>query len=501
MALSLLRKPLRTRLWIGASLLGLVLTTLTLSNAILPPGKSVDSSMLGYDFLAFYTAGHFLNTGQPENVYDIQALRTYQQAEAQRQGLELHGTYGPFWNPPFYAWIFQPLARLPFQTALRIWWAFNLACCGLAVVVLRRLLPDRSWKSGGLIVALVVLSLPFTQALMHGQNTFTSLLILSVAASLWLAAARKENRTSLLGASPSENMPKGRAVSPKPPFSACDGPLGERSLPRLRQSITTTRLPLDLLAGLVAGLMAYKPQLAMAVAAAMAITLGRRAILGLIITGGGLLASAALCTPNLLADWLTRMPANLRWFQETNHYRWERHITFKGFWRLLLQDHTLGPTSTLVSIISAACMLGMAALILRMLIRARREINCPATPARHRRTIAGRMIAATFLGMPLLMPFYFDYDLLLLAIPGVLLAADFLEHRSDTSADRWIVGVWTALYVWTLLGSTLAGFLRVQLSVPLLATLTLLQCARGRRKSAIALPESIAEERHRALAA
>ena len=490
MALSLFRKSLRTRLWIGASLLGMILVTVTAGNLLLPREKSVGTSMLGYDFLAFYTAGHFLNAGQPEKVYDLKALRSYQEIEAKRHGLELHGTYGPFWNPPFYAWIFQPLAKLPFPTALHIWWAVNLTCITLAVAILWRMLPDRSWKTGGLVVALVVLSLPFSQALMHGQNTFTSLFILAIATRLWLAAACKEQRTGLAG----------RAVSPKPPFSACDRPLGERSLP-LRESVATTGLPLDLLAGLVAGLMVYKPQLAMAVAIAMAITLGRRAILGLVITGGGLVTAAAILAPDLLADWLTRMPANLRWFQETNHYRWERHITFKGFWRLLLQGHTLGTTSTLVSILSVVCMLAIAALILRMLLRARRELHHPATPADHRQTIAGRMIAATFMGMPLLMPFYFDYDLLLLAIPGVLLAADFLTHRPGASADRWIVRVWIALYVWTLLGSTLAGSLRVQLSVPLLAGLTLLQCARCGRQTEMVAPQMGPDEQPLAMAA
>ncbi|MGA2500955.1 MAG: glycosyltransferase family 87 protein [Tepidisphaeraceae bacterium] len=498
MAFSLFRHSLPTRLWIGASLLGAFILTITAGNMFLSRQRSIGRSMLGYDFLAFYTAGHFLNTGRPENVYDLPALRSFQEAEARRWGLELHGTYGPFWNPPFYAWIFRPLARLPFPIALHVWWAVNLACCALALAILWRLLPDRSWKSGGLVVALVVVSLPFSQALMHAQNTFTSLLILAVATRLWLAAACQGNWRGLPLSSPmfpvNENVSEHR-------HHGRDAHATRFGRPRAVPGRTCTLLPPDLLAGLVAGLMVYKPQLAMAVAAAMAITLGRRAILGMVLTGGGLVAMAAIFSPDLLGDWLTRMPSNLQWFQETNHYRWERHITFKGFWRLLLQGHTLGTTSTLAWSISAGCMLGMAALILGMLIRARREINRPDTPAESRRSIAGRMIAATFLGMPLLMPFYFDYDLLLLAIPGTLLAADFLAHRSDSSADRWIVRVWMALYVWTLLGSSLAGLLRLQLSVPLLASLTLLQCARCRREAAVVRPETNIEEPHRAIAA
>ena len=38
-----------------------------------------------------------------------------------------------------------------------------------------------------------------------------------------------------------------------------------------------------------------------------------------------------------------------------------------------------------------------------------------------------RLIAAAIAATPLLMPFYFDYDQLLLAIPAVLLAAEWLR--------------------------------------------------------------------------
>ncbi|MFI5377821.1 MAG: glycosyltransferase family 87 protein [Tepidisphaerales bacterium] len=456
MALSLLRHSLRTRFWIGASLLALAIATITAGNIFMPRPRSVGQSMLGYDFLAFYTAGHFLNTGQPENVYDLRALRAYQETEARRWGLELNGTYGPFWNPPFYAWLFRPLARLTFPDALHLWWAINLACCTLALALLSRLLPDQLWKSAGLLVALVVVSLPFSQAFMHGQNTFTSLLVLSMAACLWLAAARKHDRSGV---------------------------------------------PLDLLAGLVAGLMVYKPQLAMVVAGALAITLGRRAILGMLITGGGLVAASALFSPDLLADWLVRMPANLHRFQETNHYRWERHVTFNGFWRLLLQGHSLGPTSSAVWTLAGLSMLGIGAAIFNALCRARRVLHCPDSTIEQRRTVARRTIAATFLAMPLLMPFYFDYDLLLMAVPGALLAADLMEQRRDVAADRWIVRAWTAFYLWTLLAPGLAGVLRVQLSVPLLAGLTLLQCARVHRRADVVLPATTPEAQPQSLAA
>jgi hypothetical protein len=45
-----------------------------------------------------------------------------------------------------------------------------------------------------------------------------------------------------------------------------------------------------------------------------------------------------------------------------------------------------------------------------------------------------RLIAATICCTPLLVPFYFDYDLLLLAVPAVLLAA---ERLAPAAANDW----------------------------------------------------------------
>ena len=49
--------------------------------------------------------------------------------------------------------------------------------------------------------------------------------------------------------------------------------------------------------------------------------------------------------------------------------------------------------------------------------------------------------------MPLLMPFYFDYDLLLLAVPAVLLAGEILAMPPGATIDRihrMLIGGWCA---------------------------------------------------------
>jgi hypothetical protein len=135
-----------------------------------------------------------------------------------------------------------------------------------------------------------------------------------------------------------------------------------------------------------------------------------------------------------------------------------------------------------------------------------------AAAVRNRAKNRDRVIAATIVTMPLLMPFYFDYDLMLLAVPAVLLASEImgrsvnpfsrlaceprpdaplaggaLGHCSQASrlngGDRWGVRAWVALYAWMLINPGLAARTHVNLTVPLLtlvAVLSISRCLRPR---------------------
>src|SRR3954468_12884589 len=183
--------PLRKKLWLGAGAMTLLVLILAIGNSVIDRGKAITSDAVGHDFLAFYTAGHFLRQGRAERMYDLEAVRRFQQEVGEANDLELKKqSFGPFWNPPFYAWLFVPLAGLPFRTALSIWWGFNLFCLGGTVILLCRMLGDLSdWRIAGLVPAILLNSLPFHQALNHGQNTFSSLLILAGTVALWRKGA------------------------------------------------------------------------------------------------------------------------------------------------------------------------------------------------------------------------------------------------------------------------------------------------------------------------
>ena len=70
-----------------------------------------------------------------------------------------------------------------------------------------------------------------------------------------------------------------------------------------------------------------------------------------------------------------------------------------------------------------------------------------------------RLIAATIVSMPLLMPYYMDYDLLLLAVAAVLFARHWLESQNPvpTRIDRWQLAVWIVLFFETQINPGLAG--------------------------------------------
>jgi alpha-1,2-mannosyltransferase len=392
------------------------------------------------DFIAFYTGGHLVADGRNRELFDLRAVKRFQSDLAAANGANLGDALGPWWNPPFYAWVFAPLARLPFDVATRVWVAFNVACTGAACWLLVRMLPPRAaggrpldWRTKALVPALVGLSVPFIHAVTHGQNAGTSLLIVTLAVTAWRA----------------------------------DRPV---------------------LAGLVAGLMAYKPQHAVVLGGAVALSLGWRAVLGLAVTGAALLLVTLLTLPGSLNDFLHQVPRNVAFVQEQCVYMWERHATLKAFWRLLLQGRAVGPPSTWVTLLTALCTAALAVGLLR-LTPAWRWAD-PFDPAdRSTPEHRDRLIAATVLATPLLMPFYFDYDLLLLAVPAVLLAG--LTLRTGRMADggrvdRALAVLFPVAYVWMLLNADVAERTHVNGAVVLLAALAAATVWPARQSVAVA---------------
>ncbi len=390
----------------------LVLLTIIIGNQFIPKDKAVTREMLGHDFLAFYTAGSFIRNGRYHDLYNLDAVKSFEQSTAHAADLEVGKSFGPWWNPPFYAMVFEPFAALPYPNALNLWREICLVALAIAIVLLMQMVGGhvRDW---GLVPLLLLTSMPFIQALSHGQNTFTSLLLLTATVAAW----RSERR---------------------------------------------------LAAGLLCGLLFYKPQLGAVVAAVLVLDLGWSAFTGLCVTGAVLTAICLIALPGTLHDYMHLLPANVRWMQVENSYLWERHVTLKAFWRLLFQGREAGEPFVITQILTWLSVTAVVGGLAWAIVRSRGEKDI-------RRD---RLIAATIAAMPLIMPFYFDYDLLLLAVPLTLYAVDRLQQPSRPG-DVWLTRGWIALFFWMFFNPAVGLHTHVDVTVILLSAVAAMQIRRA----------------------
>ncbi len=488
------RSPRTTtaRLWRGGGLLATLLLTLLIGNALLDSSRGLGTADLGHDFLAMYTAGAMVRDGRSEDLYDLKKVQAAEAETVDKFALRAGSQPGrlasvaPWWYPPFFALTFVPLAALPYPAALGVWTAFNLACLVGAMALLARMLgPAAGWRRRGLVPLLVLTSRPFVLALSHGQNTFLSLLLLCGVVTCWRS---------------------GRALA----------------------------------AGVIGGLLCYKPQLAAAVAAGLFLTLGGRALLGLLIGGGSLLVANVLLLPGTLGDWLGRLPANLATVRFEHVYQWDRHVTLLAFFRTLLQGRAAGETAWEVNALTAIVGLALAAALLLAALRAWRVKPSNETLPRLAAPLAGcfsaiphpasgaakrpvgstsnaparanvaldRFIAAVILSMPLLMPFYFDYDLLLLSVPAALLARERLDDQPvKPRAQRVLLSsggekrslrsrltvpveaLWVALFLWLPFNAPVDRMTGLNGGVLLLAALAAVALRRAIQRSDVVAVE------------
>ena len=135
---------------------------------------------LGTDFSNIYVAGSYIVDGRPEAPFDPRL----QHARAK----EIFGAATPLYGwhyPPFFHFIAAPLATMPYLLALFVWQAVTLALYLLAI----RAIVSRALSSspfGGGITLLLALAFPAVFVnLGHGHNGFLTAALIGFAL-LWL---------------------------------------------------------------------------------------------------------------------------------------------------------------------------------------------------------------------------------------------------------------------------------------------------------------------------
>ena len=410
------------RLWLAGGGIGLFLLTLVVVGPFVDPSHEPGKVHFGHDFLPSYVAGHFARTGEFGKIYDRVAFTEMQTRVIREANLDMDGRYGAGLNPPHFALLYAPLSALPYRTAALVWLGINLALLAGSLLLLARMLPPET-RVRGLVPLLVMTSMPFCQAMGHQQNTFLSLLLLTVAVTCWRA-----------------NRP--------------------------------------LFAGVMMGLLFYKPQLALVVSLVLVADYGWRAAAGLALTGIVTLLVTLVLMPGALGEYARMLPLNVDWIQNQLQYNWGRQATFLGFWRLLLQGREAGPVWTLTRTLWGASALVIAGALATVYFR---------------RTHRDRLIAGSVACTPLLIPYFMDYDLLVLAVPTVLFAGAVIRRGVMSTADQWALRTWVALYLWVYVNPGLSGLVRVSLTVPLLAAVAVGMVARCLESDDAAEPPQPAE--------
>jgi alpha-1,2-mannosyltransferase len=137
-------------------------------------------------FVVAPLTGHFTGTFEDFNAY-LDAGRAANAGTDPYAGFNAATiTMSGFDYPPLDAWLFRPLALLPFHIAQALWLWLGLACTvGGAVLVARTLLP-RDWPSIRVGVSAALLFAPATYNLWHGQANPLVFLLLALALRSWV---------------------------------------------------------------------------------------------------------------------------------------------------------------------------------------------------------------------------------------------------------------------------------------------------------------------------
>jgi hypothetical protein len=136
--------------------------------------------LLFSDFLVFYGAGLLFRTA-PGSLYDFNAQLALQQSLV--APTPLTGT-GPFSHPPYVAPLLEGFSLLPLTSALAVWMALScLALCGCLVLVRSLFAPEltRAGISTRTLVVIAFSAAPVVAGLYSGQmHTFALLASLAV---------------------------------------------------------------------------------------------------------------------------------------------------------------------------------------------------------------------------------------------------------------------------------------------------------------------------------
>jgi len=383
-------------LLLAVGLLAVLLAAAIRNGADLPGNEGLRGR--SGDFSQFYVAGLLADRGEIDRLYD-QAYFFGLQHDWKEDG----GLFSLY--PPMMALVMMPLARLPFYSALVVWWGLQAACFAAAGWILYGMMDlSRRWR----VIALAALANLYPLAVAVHMAHLTPMLLLVLAGGIaWHG--------------------RGKTVS----------------------------------AGLLLSLLAIKPQLALGLVLWLCLRRDLRTLAGV---AAGMLAQAAAVAaafgPAVFRDYLQQLPVIAAICRKLFHYSPIFEQSASGIVDNLLWMHGADRGLRTVAMIAAHIAVAAAASILlvrtvsaarpfgvgRKAVSPGRQPADAVSPGRQPADGAGGRpepgtprvahaaqyeYAAAVLFMLLFPPYLLVYDLVLLAVPLVLL----------WSTPRWPAGV------------------------------------------------------------
>ena len=213
---------------------------------------------------------------------------------------------------------------------------------------------------------------------------------------------------------------------------------------------------------------------------------------------GAIFVLTAITMPGAIETYARALPLNLHAIRLDQPYLWERHVTLQAMFRLLVQGRAPGEASAVVTALTSVTCGAIGAGVLWVALRARRAASADDVFTGETRFIRrDRLIAATVASMPLVMPFYFDYDLLLLSVPAVLFAGEVMVRAPGAARhDDAVVFAWVALFGWSMINPAIARASGVNVVVVILSALAALLICRARMRLIYPAEHAILQSLH-----
>ncbi|HQE93093.1 MAG TPA: glycosyltransferase family 87 protein [Anaerolineae bacterium] len=160
-----------------AGLTGIILWAAWLVSIFLGPDHlDLAGQPVGADYVQFYAAGRTLLRGDAARLYDF-SYQAMLEREIIGPGLT---NYYAFITPPFFAWVFVPLALLPYDLSFVVWSLLGLGALASSLVLLHGSdFGMHRWLKWALTFFPVFATISF------GQNSLLSLFLLCGVYALW----------------------------------------------------------------------------------------------------------------------------------------------------------------------------------------------------------------------------------------------------------------------------------------------------------------------------